>query len=246
MRLGLHRRARHIMGIHPQCVFQRLEGRRLLSGSAGAVAMGQGVTLNEGAGQPFYSTVATFAPGELSGDLSNFKAVVHWGDGTQITGTLAAKNDGSVKLKAGFHAYAHRGDYTVRINVRQASGTHALVAQANGAVDVGAAPIQGRLLEAVAGQSFTAALGTFSLTSPTPADMLSANIFWGDGSPGEFDPGTVQATQGDKYRVVGTHDYEQSGYYEIDIPIYGPPTQSITPIETPIAEVMATVHVRSA
>src|SRR5262249_47767480 len=61
------------------------------------------------------------------------------------------------------------------------------------------------------GQTFTGLLGAFSDPDPnSSADLFSAGIAWGDGSS---DAGTVVATGGGNYQVLGSHAYASAGIY---------------------------------
>ncbi len=80
---------------------------------ADAALASQGTTINST--NPFSGTVATFTDADPNGTVTEYTALIDWGDGTATPGTVA--QDGSHFDVNGTHAYAELGPHTVTVHV---------------------------------------------------------------------------------------------------------------------------------
>src|SRR5205085_1129296 len=142
---------------------------------------------------------------------AGFTATVAWGDGTSSAGSVAATADGRFAVSAG-HTYAHAGTFTLTV-VAGDTATARAVAMVDVPVDdvpLSATPAAAEL-GATEGQSFSAALATF--TDANPAGTLAdytAVIDWGDGATSA---GTLTDLGGGVFGVAGGHTYAAAGRY---------------------------------
>lgn len=68
-------------------------------------------------------TVASFTDGNPFAPISDFTAIIDWGDGTISPGTITA-GPGNFQVSAG-HTYASAGDFSVTVNVDDVGGSTA-------------------------------------------------------------------------------------------------------------------------
>jgi RHS repeat-associated protein len=161
-------------------------------------------------GQPFTTTVATFT--DLgAGSVSDYAATITWGDGSTDAGTITF-NNGVFSVNSS-HTYAeesaadHAGSnpYAIAVSISR-NGTPAAATSSSAQVADAAMAATSAALTPVEGQSFTAAVATF--TDPGGAEALSdyaATINWGDGST---DIGTITLNNG-VFSVSGSHTYAE-------------------------------------
>jgi choice-of-anchor C domain-containing protein len=74
-------------------------------------------------GVSFTAPVATFTDSNSAPPLSNFAAIVSWGDGTTSTGTIT--QSGTTFTVSGGHSYATHGTFTVGVNITSVAGSSA-------------------------------------------------------------------------------------------------------------------------
>jgi hypothetical protein len=200
------------------------------------VTAGTGFTLNLTVGTPFTGTVAFFKSPVID-PLAGYslKASISWGDGSVSAGTLQYGQNGlaSGYNIAGSHTYAKVGIYKIVTTVAQTpnngstgpvTGLTKLIATINSTAIVTPLPPNspgGVTIDEVAGQSFTAAIGTF--TTLAPGTTLKATINWGDGSTsaGALQADGVSGLDLVKMQVDGTHTYAEAGTYPITVVVLG-------------------------
>jgi hypothetical protein len=214
----------HMTGLNRGRPYRRGCVRSLLA-AAGAlaligpsVALASGQTISATEGQQFSGQV-------VIGCLTTQPTVtISWGDGATSTST-----PGTGGAVSGVHAYAEEGNYSG--SVSGCASPEPFTA------DVADAPVSatGSSLTAIAGQSFTATVATFSDADPGgAAGDYTATIMWGDGSQS---PGVVSAN-GRGFAVSGTHTYAAAGTYTTALAIKDAGASQ--------ASVQATVNVSSA
>jgi hypothetical protein len=153
--------------------------------------------------------MATFTDADPNGTVSDYSAVIAWGDGQSSGGTVAV--NGSGFKVTGTHTYQNGGSYTATVTVNDLGG-----ASDSAKTSVSAAGISGSgaNLSPVVNSSPMLTLATFSdsdgNTSPT---AYSATINWGDGSANS----TGMVMGGGNFTVQAAHAYTQQGYYQATI-----------------------------
>lgn len=184
------------------------------------------------AGVPFTGQLGFYASPVLDPPLA-YSASIDWGDGNTSAATLQYGVQGSTGgyQIIGSHTYSKAGRFKIEITF-----TSGPIAEPGEPI---ALPI--RLIETiiekavvspayqnsaggvtigqVAGESFTADLGSFSTIAP--GTDLHATISWGDGttSKGTLIPAGVTGLDVLQFTVSGTHIYAQPGAYPIHVTI---------------------------
>jgi hypothetical protein len=191
------------------------------------------------AGVGFTGQVA-FIPSPASG--LGPSANIDWGDGTTTQATLETTTQNGVTgyEVVGSHTYVDPGTYSILttmvltpiaqpgqptpqfIVAEPPVVSMAIVAAATGTSPVNpAAP--GVTVHEIAGERFTAELGSF--TTLAPGSHLRATINWGDGktSVGKLVPSGVVGLDEVTLEVSGAHKYIHPGTYGIAVRVLRPP-----------------------
>ena len=175
--------------------------------STGTVLLGTFTDANQGA------TVADFTTG--TGIV-----LISWGDGSAPL-PLDASNltavgtpNGVVWSITAAHTYTEEGSYSYTISVRDTGGSFGLTV--TGTATVADAPLTAGAPVAITestGVPFTdVVVGSFTdANTAAPASDFTALIQWGDGSPNSL--GTVVATGGGGFNVLGSHTYAHPGTF---------------------------------
>jgi hypothetical protein len=170
-----------------------------------------GVSLTEIQGVAFTEVVASFTDANLLGAVTDFKAIISWGDGTSSNGTVSPNGAGSFSVVAS-HTYTLGGSFSVTVQIFDAGGASAT---ANSSVKVIGMTATGTTLNAIEGQSFAAVVANFSDAYPNlTAKDFSAVITWGDGTTSA---GSIAANNNGGYSVTGTHTYATEGSAAITV-----------------------------
>jgi hypothetical protein len=194
---------------------------------------GTGVTLQLQAGVGFTGEVA-FIPSPASG--LGPSANIDWGDGTTTQATLQTVTQNGVTGYdvIGSHTYADPGTYSILTTMVLTPISQpgqptpefivadppvvstAIVSPATGTSPVNPAT-PGVTIHEIAGDRFTADLGSF--TTVAPGRHLRATIDWGDGktSVGKLVPSGVVGLDEVTLDVSGTHKYVHPGTYGIAV-----------------------------
>jgi hypothetical protein len=181
-------------------------------------------------GKSFTAVVATFTDVTAGATPANFTATIDWGDGTTSMGTITVDPMGGFDV-TGTHTYTidndpshdfsgspglgsgedddENGSEIFRFKVTVQNTTTGDVGSNVGEATVSPAPssvkASGTTIQAVAGQSFTATVATFTTTDTNPmASNFTATIDWGDGTTST---GTIVADPMGGFDVTGTHTY---------------------------------------
>src|SRR5206468_12733947 len=158
---------------------------------AALTASGDSISATEGAS--FAGQVATFSDADRNGALSDYTAMITWGDGQSSTGTISLGAGGTFAV-SGNHTYADEGSYTVSVQIADAGGASI---STTGSATVGDAALnaQGASINATEGAAFSGAVvATFNDANlSAAAGDFTATISWGDGGSSL---GTVTANGG--------------------------------------------------
>lgn len=82
---------------------------------------------NIGGGRTLNAVVASFGDGDPRGTITDYAAVISWGDGATSAGTISVA-DGGGFLVRGAHRYGGFGRFTIAIVIRDSGGAHRTVA----------------------------------------------------------------------------------------------------------------------
>jgi hypothetical protein len=175
-----------------------------------------GLTLSATEGSTFAGTVATFTDANPAGVAADYSATIVWGDGITSQGTIAAA--GRSFAVAGSHVYAEETQgLSVSVTIRDVGGAQAT---ATSTVNVADAPLNlvpGSVDLPASGAVNNMLLATFTDEGgPEPVASYAATINWGDGTAASA--GLI--TQfGGTFQITGSHHYQQSGNYTIQITV---------------------------
>ena len=159
-------------------------------------------------------TVATFTdPGGVE-VLSDYTAMVDWGDGSSSIGTIT--ESGGMFTVQGSHIFAEDGSFPVLTTISHEDAPNATAAStatvAEGAITATGVPVNGFEFSSptnVPVATFTHANGI------EPASDYSATIDWGDGTTST---GTISLSGG-VYTVSGSHMYTDENNYTVTVQI---------------------------
>jgi hypothetical protein len=185
---------------------------------AALTATGQQLSVAEGA--MVSGSIASFTDANPNAPLSDFSAMIVWGDGMTSTGSISQSGRGFAVQ--GMHLYSHDGNFTASVTITDIGGKSA---STNTTVVVTEPAINATVL-AVNGFEFT------PLSDPAPATDIrvatfthaggleapsdfTATIDWGDGSSST---GTVRLF-GTTYTVRATHIYTEEATFPIQVTI---------------------------
>ena len=189
---------------------------------ADAPLTSQGSPINgvEGIGlSPTPTTVATFTDSNPNAPVSDYTAVVNWGDGsTPTAGTIVQTGtspNGSTFSVIAAHTYTEEGTYQTDVTITDLGGSKSV---AVGNAVIADAPLTASSTQPAVDETesipFTTAVGMFVDASPDgKISDFTATIDWGDGSP--FSTGTISEPggPGTAFIVSGSHTYGEAGAY---------------------------------
>ena len=195
--------------------------------SDATLSPGTAVSLTSNTGVKLSNVVvANFTDANLNAPVSDFTAIIDWGDGSPTSLGTIGGSAGAYTV-SGSHQYAMPGAYATKVVVTDDGGS---VVTLPGAAVVTDASATGsvRNFGGVEGQNTgTIVLGTF--TDPNPlatvasvTAILPANG-WGDGTPGG--PVTLAVQQigggpgGSIFEVLGSHSYAEEGSFTVNITV---------------------------
>ncbi len=170
-----------------------------------AALMAAGVNVSAVEGQPFTGLVATFTDANPRAPISDFTAVIAWGDATTSAGVIGVNPTGGFTI-SGSHVYAEEGTYPITVTIKDVGGSLATAISVAAVVDapLTASPVTLRVSEE---RAFTAVVATFVDANPlAPVSDFTAMIDWGDGTRSA---GAIVANTDGSFSVVGTHTYAE-------------------------------------
>lgn len=178
-----------------------------------AALSGSGIAASAVENATFTANLASFMDSDPNATLSDYSAVIAWGDGTSSAGTVSPNGQGGYVV-SGSHLYFEEGTYTVSVTADDAQaatviGTVVTVSDAPLVASAGA-PITGS-----EGSSVTAVVATFNDPSPSGTSW-TASIDWGDHTTSA---GTVATGTSGGFTVTGSHTYAEEGTYTVTVTI---------------------------
>jgi hypothetical protein len=176
----------------------------------------------EGAAIGAVTSIATFTDPTGPEALSDYTAVVNWGDGNTSPGVIVSDGGGNYHVNAPSHTYAEEGTYTVNVTLThdklaaQTTPNQTIVIADQQVTTPVVAPAT--LTE---GQS-VAATGIATFTDPAGAEAVgdyTATINWGDSTP--TSTGVIVSTGGGGFRVdaPAAHRYAEEGTFTITVTV---------------------------
>ncbi|HJT34020.1 MAG TPA: DUF4214 domain-containing protein [Pirellulales bacterium] len=204
------------------------------------------VTLSATEASSLTGAVASFTDADPNGTVSDYTATIDWGDGTSVTGSIAAGTSGGFDV-SGTHAYAEDGTYTVSVKITDAGGA---TATATSSVTVTEPELTGASAS-ITGQE-RVALGTVpgSANSAAPQAVLATfthgpnleaatdfttTINWGDGTT-SVGTVVVASPAGTGYQVLGAHTYLDEGTFAVTVTINDEASSTVVHSTAKIAE----------
>ena len=188
------------------------------TGSAGAVdaslsALGAAVSATEGAS--FNGTVATFTDADPNGAISDYTAIINWGDQTSSPGTITTSGSGGFVV-SGSHTYAEEGAYTVSVAVSDSGGASV---SATSSATVADRSLSATGIAVNGGEGAPLSVAVASVTDADPngvAADYTATISWGDQTSST---GTISANGSGGFVVTGSHSYAEEGTYSVMVTV---------------------------
>ncbi|HVX11746.1 MAG TPA: TIGR03118 family protein [Pirellulales bacterium] len=166
-------------------------------------------------GMVFSGAVATFTDADPGGVVTDYSAIINWGDGGTSSGTITTTGNGLFTV-VGSHTYAEatRG-LTATITINDVGGAKA---SATSTVNVAAAPLKivpASVTLSAGGTTNDPLLATFTdLGGSEALADYTATINWGDGT--SLASGTITSSS-PGFAISGNHDYVLPGDYTVGV-----------------------------
>ena len=198
-----------------------------LTSAAAVIAVNEGATFN--------NTVATFNDANTAAPLSDFTAVIQWGDGTSSNGTIVSDGGGAFHVNAS-HVWHHKSVPNVTVIISDVGSSKTTSTYTATIADAPLTPTAGTPVF-TEGSSSAQTIATFTDANPYGGvSEFSAMIHWGDGSSDTA--ATVSANGSGGYDVIGAHSYVHSGNKSASV--------SITSVDGQTASQNVTAAVQNA
>jgi hypothetical protein len=167
--------------------------------------------------------VATFTDSGGAELLTDYSAIVNWGDGSSSAGVVSGPDIDGVFSVSGTHSYGEEGTYTLGVTIHHDSAFDATLPANEPSVavvnDPSVVPGSGTTFAAVEGiPTPVQAVATF--VDPAGSETLSnysATINWNDGTPLQAGQITWNALT-TVFTVSAAHTYPDGGSPPIDVP----------------------------
>jgi len=173
-----------------------------------------GTTISTTEGSVFVGTVASFTDSNAGSAVSDFTAIVSWGDGSSSTGAIVSLGSGQYAVHAS-HTF-EEGNYAISVQITDVGGS-ATIASSNAVVADAAVFATAVPISSVEGSSFSAVVAVLADANPVAGpDDFSATISWGDGTSS---PGTITANPSGGFDVSGSHSYLIKGTLAFSVTI---------------------------
>jgi RHS repeat-associated protein len=184
---------------------ERLEPLVLLSLAVEQVLNPPAIYASAGTGTVNLATVS------YTGPLTDYAAVIDWGDGSATTTATLTPGASDVATLSGAHTYTSPGGYQIQLTLAGEGLTTA--ATAGILVLANQLSGQGVAIAATEESDFSGTVATFSDKDPNAAASdYTAVIDWGDGN---VTAGGVQADPNGGFDVVGDYSYATTGNYNV-------------------------------
>jgi virginiamycin B lyase len=184
------------------------------------------VPIRQGAGHAFAGVIGMLSGFASGTNTSNLSGTINWGDGTSTAAQFVRDRAGNFHVK-GKHTFTAPGDTTVTLSLTQS------IAGANPQTDPPVslpleqtrAHVSGRAkppkftatpagaIAAIAGQKFTAELGTLSGPVASGQSLVGA-IHWGDGTNS---PAQLVETPSGLWEASASHTYTHKGMHLVHV-----------------------------
>jgi YD repeat-containing protein len=164
-----------------------------------------GRTLTATVGLPLNAaTVATFTDANTgpSGQVTDFTALVNWGDNTPVTAGSVTGSGGSYTVFGG-HLYATANSYNATVTISDVDGQTVTANTTITASNPGAT-LTVNAISATEGSSWSNTAAVFTPASGTGGHTFVATLGWGDGA---VTYGTVTSNGQGGFNITGTHTY---------------------------------------
>jgi hypothetical protein len=168
-----------------QITVRDMDGAQCIGSTTIAVGDGTitptGKSLSATAGAPLNATaLATFTTQDTAAPVTDFSALVNWGDNTPPTAAYISGSGGSYTVTGG-HLYASAANETAVITITDVGGATASV---NTTINVTApsATLTVNPVSATEGAGYSGTLATFTPASGTGNDSFVASLGWADGA----------------------------------------------------------------
>ncbi|HEX7450431.1 MAG TPA: TIGR03118 family protein [Pirellulales bacterium] len=161
----------------------------------------------------FNGVVAMFTDANAAAPISDFTAVIDWGDGTVGMGSVVAAGGGAFHV-IGSHLFGEEGT-TAQVSVTiQDVGGSSVTATSTAVVDD--APLNVAAMSLSGMEQSASAWTVATFTDAGPIDALgdySAVIDWGDGTSSA---GTITLSGG-VFTISGSHSYSDEGRFNLSV-----------------------------
>jgi hypothetical protein len=159
--------------------------------------------------------------------VSNLSGTINWGDGTSTPAQFVRDHAGHFHVK-GKHTFVSSGNPTITLSLKQSivgenpqtdPPIHLPLEQTQAHVSGRAKPptftvTPAAPIQATAGQTLMAELGTLSGPSLASGQSLAGTIAWGDGSNS---PAQFILTSSGLWQVSGSHTYARKGKHIVHV-----------------------------
>lgn len=173
------------------------------------------VTLAAIEGEAFTGAVAKFTDANPAGAITDYVALISWGDGTTTAGTIVQLKGGGFAVN-GTHQYIEEASYSTSTTITSLGGSPPI--QAAGLAVVTDAPLTLTPVSLVIteSQTFNGVVAKF-VDGSAFADLadFSASILWGDGA---ISNGIITQS-GTDFLISGTHVYSESGNFPLQVSV---------------------------
>jgi RHS repeat-associated protein len=161
-------------------------------------------TLSATTGVPLNGvTVASFTDANSAGPVTDFTALVNWGDNSPVTAGAVSGSGGSFTVAAG-HLYGSAATYHPVVTISDVDG-QSVTATSTITVTNPSASLSVNAVSATEGASYSSStLASFTLATGTGGDTFVASLGWGDGA---VTYGTLTSNGQGGYNISGSHTY---------------------------------------
>jgi RHS repeat-associated protein len=148
-------------------------------------------------------TVASFTDANTAGPVTDFTALVNWGDSSPVTAGAVSGSGGSFTVAAG-HLYGSAATYHPVVTISDVDG-QSVTATSTITVTNPSASLSVNAVSATEGASYSSStLASFTPATGSGGDTFVASLGWGDGA---VTYGTLTSNGLGGYNISGSHTY---------------------------------------